>query len=142
MGFIQIPSVGPATIIEIVWTLLAAIGAGFAMFGWLDASADLGVIRSKGIKNGRLLIARMVARMSAVLFTLQVLFLIVGLVVVTNPNPPQGLPIASLIVGNILISAEVLLIWAVFRDLQDRRSIIRRKEIERDEHDSKQETEI
>lgn len=117
------PAIGPMNLIEFLWTLIAAAGAGFAFFCYIEAHQDREALDRLGITNGRRTLANLVRRDEITRFVAQLIFMLIGLYSGGQYNSNEY-DIARLIVSLGLVSAEVLIAYASYAALRDRREII------------------
>ena len=105
--------------IELVWTLIATAGLVVAVWGFLDANADVHAVPNR--TNGRRIIARGYRRDEAISVVIQAILLGIGLGPVIEPEPVRlSAFVVALIVVNLLLLARSLL--AARDRLQVRRS--------------------
>lgn len=81
-------SYGNVSDIEIMWTLLAAIGIVFGLYNLRDALGDLSALNTAGIRNGRRLIAQFAIRQEILRLTMQSIYFGIGILAFTIPDPP------------------------------------------------------
>jgi hypothetical protein len=117
--------------IEIVWTVIALFGLIFSLFNVREAFIDRKVLRIAGIKNGRKMIAdySLVSEMARA--SIQLIFLTIGLLAMTYPDPPDsvidrpwnlvliGIVFRwGLIISALLISIKSYLAWRLRNELR------------------------
>lgn len=90
--------------IEILWTLISAIGLGFSLWNLSEAKKDKVAIARANIGNGRSNIARTVLKAEIARVIKQLIFLIIGILAMTLPSTPDQLdqPPKMVIIGIVL----------------------------------------
>lgn len=103
--------------IEILFTVLASVGAAFSIFSTVEAIRDYGAITSAGISNGRRLLAWTSVHSETARLIIQLIFLTLGVLAMFLPEvPPQiHLPTLQFVFGEVfrwgLITASGLLMY-------------------------------
>lgn len=122
---VSLPAIGPASIVEVIFTLAAAIGMGFSLFSFLEARADARALDKAKIKNGRRKLATLASRDEGTRFLMQGLFVIVGLAAAIRPGATE-IDIPSLVTQVLLVGSAGLLAWASGMSVRDRRELMRK----------------
>lgn len=105
---------GPVEDIEVVWTLIALIGAGFSIYNVREAVKDLGALSTIDKGNGRGRLGRFAIKTEVARLLSQIIFLIIGALAMTvaTVSSPKGLPwnlqLLSIVFRWGLITASVL----------------------------------
>src|SRR4051812_24068751 len=76
--------------IELVWTFIAAAGFVFSVFNLKDSLGDWRYLRRRGVKNGRLSVARSNAYTELSRTVIQSIFLVIGILALMLPAPPAS----------------------------------------------------
>lgn len=100
--------------IEIVWTLVAALGLGYSLLNIRDAKIDLSYLREMRVINGRLLVAKANLLTESLRAVIQAIFLVIGLLAMTLvTSTPDNLSWNQLAISMAvrwgLITASILL---------------------------------
>lgn len=112
--------IGGFSLIEIIWTLVAFVGAAVGLFNVGEAVRDL---RALGVlSNGRRIIAKATIRREGIRLLVFVLYISVGVSAGLTPARPDAEPSA---VGIILVFTSVVLTLNGLLDLHDRRVVMR-----------------
>ena len=94
--------------IELIWTLLATAGLIVAVWGFLDANADVHAVPNR--TNGRRIIARGYRRDEAISVMVQAILLGIGIGPVRDPEPVRfSVIVAGLLAINALLLVRSLL---------------------------------
>jgi hypothetical protein len=122
---------GSISDIEIVWTLIAGIGLAFSIFNVREAFADRAALKLAGVKNGRKMIADEGLLQELARTVIQAIFLTIGLLAMTYPDPPDvsDRPWNLVLIGivfrwGLIISASLIMLksfgaWRLRRRLND-----------------------
>lgn len=91
---------GSVSDIEIVWTVIAAVGLLFSAFTLGAARGDRRALIDAGIKNGRRKVALYTVLAETTRAIKQVIFLLIGgALMFVEEMPPRGVPLSLQIVG-------------------------------------------
>lgn len=116
---------GTASLIEIAWTLLAAIGALYHMRGVHDAGGDLSFLKRAGLNGRRRVVALRNLRSEITRLFVKTIFFGVGVVALVTPPPERtSNTTASLIAGVGLVLALLALTFDSFLERQDRETLL------------------
>lgn len=102
--------------IEILFTVLATIGAGFSLFSTIEAIKDYGAISRAGISNGRRLLAWTSVHNEVARFIIQLIFVTLGILAMLLPGAHDvALPTLQVVFGAVfrwgLITSSALLMY-------------------------------
>lgn len=88
-------SYGTISDIEVMWTLIAAVGLGFSVWNLLDAKGDMDYYKSQGIINGRMSVARTNVWTEVTRAMKQFIFLIIGFLAFFLADAPNSLDLPT-----------------------------------------------
>jgi hypothetical protein len=84
---------GTVSDVELVWTIIATVGAGFSIYNLRDALKDRAALKRLHNRNGRWLLANFAIRAEAARLAIQLIFLTIGILAMLIVDAPD--PIAS-----------------------------------------------
>lgn len=107
---------GTVSDIEILWTIIGAVGVMFSAFNLRDARIDKRVLADAGIVNGRRIIARFAVRAELARLVIQAIFVTIGVLAMLQTDPPNAalnkLQIVTSAVSRVgLVIAELLVLF-------------------------------
>ena len=105
---------GTMSVLELVWILVAVIGASITSVNTQHAWSDYRFIKRNNIFNGRRIVARTAAWTEALRLTIQIIFIAIGVLAALIPDPVvPHLPLKVVILGYLvrlgLIISSILL---------------------------------
>lgn len=113
--------------LEVVWTLVAVLGAYFSYRNIKDGLGDIKSLRLAPYKNGRWKIVHLVARRSITLDTLrivpQIMFIMIGLLAGITPQNAHPTP-TGMLAGYAFIAVSLLYAFASALDHNTRKILI------------------
>jgi hypothetical protein len=124
-------SYGSVEDIEILWTLIAALGLSFSLYNLREAHKDKVAVEEAKIVNGRAKIAMAVFYSEITRAVKQAVFAVIGILAATLPASPSisGLPwkvvVASIIIKWGLILASALTAYQSYIAFQLRKDLLR-----------------
>jgi hypothetical protein len=108
---------GTVSDIEILWLVVASIGALFAGWNALDAHKDCKALDLANIHNGRRLVARATRAQDALRFCVHLIFVSIGIMACILSDPPdrleqpwQNVVIQVLVTWGLITAAVILMI--------------------------------
>lgn len=119
---------GNVSDIEVVWTIIAAIGLAFSIYNLRDAWRDyqaLGVLA-----NGRRAIAILSLKMEGTRIFIQTLFVAIGIAAMTVQDPPDQLqrPWNVIVLSTLfrwgLVVAGILIMYQSYANYQVRKKLL------------------
>lgn len=93
---------GSVSDIEIVWSVLSLIGMLFAGGNFFYAHRNMVALERQGIVNGRHILARLFRATAAMRFSVQTIFLTIGVLAATSPELTTPVPIHATITGAVI----------------------------------------
>lgn len=132
---IYLPTWGPASIIEIVWTAIAILGSAYSFYNYQEGKFDFAALPGP-TRHGMLaawtveesdhaltILYRMLFRNEFVRLTVQTCFFLVGLISLFVYPPVPGISPVGLATIVLLVGAHVLLALASFKDSYARKRL-------------------
>lgn len=134
---------GSANIFEVLWTLIAMIGAFVAIPNWATSVDDKRTLSLLRIDGAKLLLAKSNIRIHATVSLILLAFMQLGVVFMFTPpaNTPTGVSFAGLDLSLVIIPINVWLgIWSYIerRDRSKVLAAIRREGVPADKHEHKE----
>ena len=118
---------GSVSDIEVMWTLIAAIGLIYSFYNVREALLDRNDLKRRGVANGRRLLAQTNVISETSRFVKQSIFIIIGLLAMFLPEAPDNLdlPWAQAAIGAAirwgLITASILTTFQSYLGFRARR---------------------
>lgn len=116
--------------IEVLWSIIAIVGACFSVYNIREAYRDLRALSYEAARNGRGKFGRLLLKNEIARLIIQLIFLTIGILAmtVTSGGTPPGTPLNLIILGIIfrwgLITASLLVSLISFWAYQTRREIL------------------
>jgi hypothetical protein len=92
---------GSVSDIEVMWTLIAAVGLAFSLYNMREATSDAATLRERGIANGRRILATTNVLAESARLAKQTIFLLIGIVAMFLPEVANSadLPTVQMLAG-------------------------------------------
>lgn len=129
---------GTVSDIELVWVIIALVGAIFSAFNLKNAIDDFRALHLLDRANGRGLIARNTFKSEAARLATQSIFLLAGLLIMTIPDSPDtpGRPWNVILIGAVVrwgfVTASILVSLQGYWSYQVRRELTGRAQAQQD----------
>jgi hypothetical protein len=109
---------GTVSDVELVWTIIATVGAGFSIYNLRDALKDRAALKRLHNRNGRWLLANFAIRAEAARLAIQLIFLTIGILAMLIVDAPDQLHQPPLIVALGIVFRWGLIVSALLLTLK------------------------